>query len=43
MNFDTFLAVASFVMVAISFAIIRYCENHVKATYKDQKVGGECK
>lgn len=40
MDLDTFLAVACFVGVIISYALIRYGENNVKLKFKEQKVGG---
>lgn len=43
MDFDTFVTIVCFVGAAISYGLMRYFEENVYMTYKDQRVGGKKK
>ena len=36
---DTFLIIACLVGLPICYGVMRYCENNVKLTYKEQRIG----
>lgn len=39
MSLDTFLAIVCLVGAAVCYGIYRYCDENVRLTYHDQRVG----